>query len=80
MGKQQAAIAVQQNCSEQGNISAQELHTKSGFGSAGAETQTGESKTAEAWKPVGITQLLCRSQPQQLGVHPQIHILLAFEQ
>lgn len=56
MGKQQAAIAVQQNCSEQGNISAQELHTKSGFGSAGAETQTGESKTAEAWKPVGITQ------------------------
>lgn len=56
MGKQQAAVAAQQNCSEQETISAQQLHTKSGFESTGTETQTEESKITEAWNQVGITQ------------------------
>lgn len=56
MGKQQAAIAAQQNCSEQGTISAQESHTISGWESAGTENQAEESKIAEVWNPVGITQ------------------------
>jgi len=48
MGKQQAAIAAQQNRSERETISAQELQTKSVFESTGTETQTEESKTTEA--------------------------------
>lgn len=56
MGKQQAAVAARQNSSEQETVFAQQLRAKSGFENAGAETQTEESRIAEAWNPVGITQ------------------------
>jgi len=48
MGKQQAAIASQQNCSEQESIPAQWLHTKSGSESTAAEPQTEQSKITRA--------------------------------